>query len=125
MHKAGLCPPFVVYATGLCVPHASSAQACLGAVWSHHVPALLPLTSRLQVPEYYLDLQCEAFASYMALVHSRFSTNTFPSWHRAQPMRMLGHNGGADGEKGGAWTGCALWLAACQRPRQQAISALR
>ena len=29
----------------------------------------------------------------MALVHSRFSTNTFPSWNRAQPMRMLGHNG--------------------------------
>ncbi|KAL4421584.1 hypothetical protein ABPG75_010875, partial [Micractinium tetrahymenae] len=46
-----------------------------------------------QVPEYFLDLQAESFASYMALVHSRFSTNTFPSWHRAQPMRMLGHNG--------------------------------
>jgi glutamate synthase domain-containing protein 1 len=29
----------------------------------------------------------------MALIHSRFSTNTFPAWHRAQPMRMLGHNG--------------------------------
>lgn len=51
-----------------------------------------------QVPLYYLDLQHERFASYMALVHSRFSTNTFPSWHRAQPMRMLGHNG-------------ALWVA--------------
>ena len=48
---------------------------------------------RPQVPEYYLDLQSERFTSYMALVHSRFSTNTFPSWHRAQPMRMLGHNG--------------------------------
>ncbi|KAI7845826.1 hypothetical protein COHA_000736 [Chlorella ohadii] len=46
-----------------------------------------------QVPLYYLDLQHQRFASYMALVHSRFSTNTFPSWHRAQPMRMLGHNG--------------------------------
>lgn len=29
----------------------------------------------------------------MALVHSRFSTNTFPSWGRSQPMRMIGHNG--------------------------------
>jgi hypothetical protein len=47
------------------------------------------------VPQYYLDLQDESFSSYMALVHSRFSTNTFPSWHRAQPMRMLGHNGEA------------------------------
>jgi glutamate synthase (NADPH/NADH) len=46
-----------------------------------------------QVPEYFLDLQRPDFRSYMALVHSRFSTNTFPSWGRAQPMRLLGHNG--------------------------------
>ncbi|KAJ6418791.1 hypothetical protein OIU84_002048 [Salix udensis] len=42
---------------------------------------------------YYADLGNERFTSYMALVHSRFSTNTFPSWERAQPMRVLGHNG--------------------------------
>jgi glutamate synthase domain-containing protein 1 len=42
---------------------------------------------------YYTDLQRPDFRSYMALVHSRFSTNTFPSWNRAQPMRLLGHNG--------------------------------
>lgn len=46
-----------------------------------------------QVPGYFPDLSSEHFTSYMALVHSRFSTNTFPAWHRAQPMRMLGHNG--------------------------------
>lgn len=46
-----------------------------------------------QVEEYYPDLANPLFTSYMALVHSRFSTNTFPAWHRAQPMRMLGHNG--------------------------------
>ncbi|EIE24001.1 glutamate synthase, NADH-dependent [Coccomyxa subellipsoidea C-169] len=46
-----------------------------------------------QVPTYYLDLQAPDFISYMTLVHSRFSTNTFPSWDRAQPMRMMGHNG--------------------------------
>jgi len=46
-----------------------------------------------QVAAYYPDLQSDRFTSYMALVHSRFSTNTFPAWHRAQPMRMLGHNG--------------------------------
>eukprot|EP00878_Enallax_costatus_P000131 GHUV01000172.1.p1 GENE.GHUV01000172.1~~GHUV01000172.1.p1 ORF type:complete len:2326 (+),score=665.07 GHUV01000172.1:565-6978(+) len=46
-----------------------------------------------QVPEYFPDLQRPDFRSYMALVHSRFSTNTFPSWGRAQPMRLLGHNG--------------------------------
>ncbi|KAI5572183.1 hypothetical protein BDE02_11G145400 [Populus trichocarpa] len=42
---------------------------------------------------YYADLGNETFTSYMAMVHSRFSTNTFPSWDRAQPMRVLGHNG--------------------------------
>lgn len=42
---------------------------------------------------YYNDLGDERFTSYMGLVHSRFSTNTFPSWDRAQPMRVLGHNG--------------------------------
>ena len=47
----------------------------------------------MQVPTYYLDLQAPDFTSYMTLVHSRFSTNTFPSWDRAQPMRMMGHNG--------------------------------
>jgi hypothetical protein len=47
-----------------------------------------------QVPDYFMDLQRPDFRSYMALVHSRFSTNTFPSWGRAQPMRLLGHNGG-------------------------------
>ncbi|KAK1392238.1 Glutamate synthase (NADH) [Heracleum sosnowskyi] len=42
---------------------------------------------------YYADLGNPRFTSYMAMVHSRFSTNTFPSWDRAQPMRVLGHNG--------------------------------
>lgn len=46
-----------------------------------------------QVSQYYLDLKDPAFESHMALVHSRFSTNTFPSWERAQPIRMMCHNG--------------------------------
>lgn len=46
-----------------------------------------------QLRSYYLDLNHEKFSSFLALVHSRFSTNTFPSWARAQPMRMLCHNG--------------------------------
>ncbi|KAH9125252.1 hypothetical protein LEN26_003590 [Aphanomyces euteiches] len=46
-----------------------------------------------QVMPYYADLQAPDFTSYMALVHSRFSTNTFPSWDRAQPYRVLCHNG--------------------------------
>ena len=46
-----------------------------------------------QVSQYFLDLRDETFVSHMALVHSRFSTNTFPSWERAQPIRMMCHNG--------------------------------
>ncbi len=46
-----------------------------------------------QLQEYYLDLQHEHCKAYLALVHSRFSTNTFPSWDRAQPFRMMSHNG--------------------------------
>lgn len=46
-----------------------------------------------QVKAYFLDLQQPDFVSHLALVHSRFSTNTFPSWSRAQPNRMLCHNG--------------------------------
>lgn len=46
-----------------------------------------------QIAPFYLDLQDEAFESAFALVHSRFSTNTFPSWERAHPNRYLIHNG--------------------------------
>ncbi|KAH0463507.1 hypothetical protein IEQ34_008089 [Dendrobium chrysotoxum] len=54
---------------------------------------------------YYADLGDERFTSYMALVHSRFSTNTFPSWDRAQPMRVLGHNGEINTLRGNAREG--------------------
>lgn len=50
------------------------------------------LTS-LQLREYFPDLSNPNFTSRVALVHSRFSTNTFPTWDLAQPFRMLGHNG--------------------------------
>jgi glutamate synthase domain-containing protein 2/glutamate synthase domain-containing protein 1/glutamate synthase domain-containing protein 3 len=46
-----------------------------------------------QVWGYFKDLQSPDYASHLALVHSRFSTNTFPSWARAQPFRSLCHNG--------------------------------
>ena len=46
-----------------------------------------------QVYSYYHDLLNVDFEVYFALVHSRFSTNTFPSWDRAQPLRLAAHNG--------------------------------
>lgn len=50
------------------------------------------LTSQ-QLREYYPDLTSQWLTSGMALVHSRFSTNTFPKWSLAQPFRLLCHNG--------------------------------
>ncbi|MFT7681589.1 MAG: glutamate synthase (NADPH/NADH) large chain [Moritella dasanensis] len=46
-----------------------------------------------QVKQYYLDLQNERVTTGLAMFHSRFSTNTFPAWRRAQPFRYLSHNG--------------------------------
>ncbi len=51
------------------------------------------MLSSLQLRYYYPDLTSPYFTSGMALVHSRFSTNTFPTWDLAQPFRLLGHNG--------------------------------
>ena len=50
------------------------------------------LTS-MQLREYYPDLTQPYFTSGLAVVHSRFSTNTFPTWSLAQPFRLLAHNG--------------------------------
>ena len=60
-----------------------------------------------QLGEYFLDLKDERLQSAIALVHSRFSTNTFPSWDLAQPFRMLGHNGEINTIKGNR-----LWMEA-------------
>ncbi|XP_071536685.1 uncharacterized protein [Panulirus ornatus] len=46
-----------------------------------------------QLWTYFCDLSNPEFSTYMALVHTRFSTNTFPSWERAHPLRLLAHNG--------------------------------
>ena len=46
-----------------------------------------------QVVPYYSDLSADDFETHLAMVHSRFSTNTFPSWDRAQPLRFMSHNG--------------------------------
>ncbi len=51
------------------------------------------MVTTLQLEPFYPDLQDERFASELAVVHSRYSTNTFPSWPLAQPLRMLAHNG--------------------------------
>jgi len=64
------------------------------------------LTS-LQLRDYYPDLTNPNFTSAIALVHSRFSTNTFPTWDLAQPFRMLAHNGEINTVRGNR-----LWMEA-------------
>ena len=51
------------------------------------------MVTTLQLEPFYPDLSDPRFMSKLALVHSRYSTNTFPSWPLAQPFRMIAHNG--------------------------------
>ncbi len=51
------------------------------------------MVTTLQLEPFYPDLSDERFSIALALVHSRYSTNTFPSWPLAQPFRMIAHNG--------------------------------
>ncbi|MCK5877420.1 MAG: glutamate synthase subunit alpha, partial [Candidatus Marithrix sp.] len=60
-----------------------------------------------QVGDYYPDLQDERIVSALALVHQRFSTNTFPTWDLAQPFRMICHNGEINTKRGNV-----NWMAA-------------
>ena len=66
-----------------------------------------------QVKAYYKDLSDKRLASAMALVHQRFSTNTFPSWKLAHPYRMVAHNGEINTLRGNV-----NWMAA----RQSSVS---
>lgn len=51
------------------------------------------MLSTSQLPDYYADLRDKDYESHLAMVHSRFSTNTLPNWSRAQPLRWVAHNG--------------------------------
>ncbi|GBE44894.1 ferredoxin-dependent glutamate synthase 1 [bacterium BMS3Bbin10] len=62
-----------------------------------------------QLSPYYNDLSDESFISALALVHQRFSTNTFPSWKLAHPFRMIAHNGEINTLRGNV-----NWMAARQ-----------
>ncbi len=62
-----------------------------------------------QLGQYYLDLQDKRMKSALAMVHQRFSTNTFPSWKLAHPFRMISHNGEINTIRGNV-----NWMAARQ-----------
>ncbi|XP_071114158.1 uncharacterized protein [Haliotis cracherodii] len=59
----------------------------------HEIIVYKGLLSTDQLWKYYYDLTDPDFETHIALIHSRFSTNTFPSWERAHPQRYLAHNG--------------------------------
>ena len=63
------------------------------------------MLSSLQLRGYFPDLTNPYFTSGIALVHSRFSTNTFPTWGLAQPFRLLAHNGEINTIRGNQWVG--------------------
>ncbi len=69
-----------------------------------------------QVGEYYRDLEDERVVSAMALVHQRFSTNTFPTWDLAHPFRMIAHNGEINTNRGNV-----NWMAARQSSMESEI----
>ena len=69
-----------------------------------------------QLADYYLDLQNERMVSALALVHQRFSTNTFPSWELAHPFRMICHNGEINTLRGNI-----NWMAARQATMRSEI----
>ena len=60
---------------------------------SSHTIIYKGMLSSLQLRQYFPDLTNKYFTSGLAVVHSRFSTNTFPTWSLAQPFRLLAHNG--------------------------------
>ncbi len=60
---------------------------------SHKTMVYKGMLTTNQLEQYFLDLQNPLMESAIALVHSRFSTNTFPSWDRAHPYRVIAHNG--------------------------------
>ncbi|MCD8387739.1 MAG: glutamate synthase large subunit [Bacteroidales bacterium] len=67
------------------------------------------MLSSMQLRKYYTDLQNPYFTAGIALVHSRFSTNTFPTWGLAQPFRIVAHNGEINTIRGNR-----LWMKARQ-----------
>jgi Glutamate synthase domain 2 len=78
-------------------PHALEFYIC---TLSSRVIVYKGMLTPGQVLEYFPDLREEDYETHLAMVHSRFSTNTFPSWDRAQPLRCIAHNGEINTVKG-------------------------
>jgi len=75
--------------------HASLSQSKMFYICSlsSRVMIYKGMLRTLQLMDYFPDLKAPDYVSHLAMVHARFSTNTFPSWDRAHPMRLIAHNG--------------------------------
>ena len=103
--------------------HRAIWQSAAEATEDFYVPSLSSRTIVYKgmvlsgnLSNYYLDLQDERAESALALVHQRFSTNTFPSWRLAQPFRYLCHNGEINTVRGNI-----NWMAARRHSMESAV----
>ena len=105
----------------------SAAQAGRGTANGVYFPSLSSRTivykgmlTTMQLPQYFPDLRDERCRSAIAIVHSRFSTNTFPSWPLAHPFRFVAHNGEINTVRGNRNRMHAreAMLASAQHPRR-------
>ena len=71
----------------------SAALSLYAASFSRRTIVYKGLFASPQLSRFYLDLVDPVYETALAVFHQRYSTNTFPSWHLAQPFRMLAHNG--------------------------------
>jgi|TARA_B100002003_G_scaffold249552_1_gene286198 glutamate synthase (NADPH/NADH) large chain len=78
-------------------PEATSSMTKSQGLYACSLSSKVIVYKGMLTPEqlfpFYCDLENEAYETHLAMVHSRFSTNTFPSWDRAQPNRYMSHNG--------------------------------
>jgi glutamate synthase (NADPH) large chain len=95
-----MCPAAVFERTLFMIRKRAGRRASEAGLKDFYVASLSSRTvvyKGLALPErldrFYLDLQADDTRSKLALVHSRFSTNTFPTWERAHPYRRIAHNG--------------------------------
>ena len=72
---------------------AASMSECYIASFSHRTLIYKGLLAPSELAQFYLDLADPRYTSAIAVFHQRYSTNTFPSWPLAQPLRFLAHNG--------------------------------
>src|SRR5690606_8664376 len=71
----------------------SVSEGCYFSSFSSRTIVYKGMLTSFQLGSFYPDLRDPSLESALALVHSRFSTNTFPSWKLAHPYRMIAHNG--------------------------------